>query len=48
MLKGVASTQDTEDAIRMGFDGIIVSNHGGRQFDAAQSTIHALRDRGKI
>ncbi|MGB5943027.1 MAG: alpha-hydroxy acid oxidase [Leeuwenhoekiella sp.] len=42
VLKGVASTQDTEAAIRMGFDGIIVSNHGGRQLDAAQSTIHSL------
>ena len=42
VLKGVASPQDTEAAIRMGFDGIIVSNHGGRQLDAAQSTIHSL------
>ena len=44
VLKGVASEQDTEDAIRMGFDGIIVSNHGGRQLDAAQSTIHSLQE----
>ncbi len=44
VLKGVASLQDTEDAIRMGFDGIIVSNHGGRQLDAAQSTIHSLQE----
>lgn len=44
VLKGVASKQDTEDAVRMGFDGIIVSNHGGRQLDAAQSTIHSLKD----
>lgn len=42
VLKGVASEQDTKDAIRMGFDGIIVSNHGGRQLDAAQSSIHTL------
>ncbi|AWX43225.1 L-lactate dehydrogenase (cytochrome) [Flagellimonas maritima] len=42
VLKGVASEQDTQDAIRMGFDGIIVSNHGGRQLDAAQSSINAL------
>ncbi len=47
VLKGVASLQDTEDAIRMGFDGIIVSNHGGRQLDAAQSTIHSLQEIGK-
>ena len=44
VLKGVASEQDTEDAIRMGFDGIIVSNHGGRQLDAAQSTISSLQE----
>ena len=44
VLKGVASEQDTKDAIRMGFDGIIVSNHGGRQLDAAQSTINSLQD----
>lgn len=44
VLKGVASEQDTLDAIAMGFDGIIVSNHGGRQLDAAQSTINSLRD----
>ncbi|NJB35132.1 alpha-hydroxy acid oxidase [Croceivirga sp. JEA036] len=44
VLKGVASTQDTEDAIRLGFDGIIVSNHGGRQLDAAESTINSLTE----
>ena len=44
VLKGVASEQDTQDAIRMGFDGIIVSNHGGRQLDAAQSTINSLKE----
>tara|TARA_R110002049_G_scaffold309289_2_gene520274 strand:- start:71784 stop:72929 length:1146 start_codon:yes stop_codon:yes gene_type:complete len=44
VLKGVASEQDTMDAIAMGFDGIIASNHGGRQLDAAQSTISSLED----
>lgn len=39
VLKGVASEEDTEQAIRLGFDGIIVSNHGGRQLDAGESTI---------
>lgn len=42
VLKGVASEEDTKDAIDMGFDGIIVSNHGGRQLDAAESTIAPL------
>jgi len=44
VLKGVASERDTQDAIRMGFDGIIVSNHGGRQLDAAEATINSLQE----
>lgn len=47
VLKGVASSQDAQDAIRLGFDGIIVSNHGGRQLDAAESTIKSLPDIAK-
>lgn len=43
VLKGVASEEDTQKAIRLGLDGIIVSNHGGRQLDAGQSTITPLR-----
>ncbi|WP_225035984.1 alpha-hydroxy acid oxidase [Winogradskyella sp. SM1960] len=43
VLKGVASEHDTEEAIRLGLDGIIVSNHGGRQLDAGQSTIKPLK-----
>lgn len=42
VLKGVASEEDTAMAIRLGLDGIIVSNHGGRQLDAGESSIHAL------
>ena len=42
VLKGVASEEDTEMAIRLGVDGIIVSNHGGRQLDAGQSAIKPL------
>ncbi|UXP32625.1 alpha-hydroxy-acid oxidizing protein [Reichenbachiella agarivorans] len=42
VLKGVASEEDTERAIKLGLDGIIVSNHGGRQLDAGQSTIAPL------
>ncbi|HEY1188703.1 MAG TPA: alpha-hydroxy acid oxidase [Gemmata sp.] len=53
VLKGVASEEDTETAVRLGFDGIIVSNHGGRQLDAGESTIRSLlaiaaKYRGKI
>ena len=43
VLKGVASEEDTERAIRLGVDGIIVSNHGGRQLDAGESSIVSLR-----
>lgn len=42
VLKGVATESDAELAIKMGFDGIIVSNHGGRQLDAGESTIRPL------
>ncbi|MEL7122641.1 MAG: alpha-hydroxy acid oxidase [Bacteroidota bacterium] len=42
VLKGVASEEDTEKAIALGIDGIIVSNHGGRQLDAGESTIKPL------
>lgn len=43
VLKGVASVEDTKAAIELGFDGIIVSNHGGRQLDSGESSITALR-----
>ena len=44
VLKGVACSEDAEKAIRLGLDGIIISNHGGRQLDAGQSTIAVLKD----
>jgi L-lactate dehydrogenase (cytochrome) len=43
VLKGVVNEEDAEMAINLGLDGIIVSNHGGRQLDAGQSSIHALK-----
>lgn len=42
VLKGVASEADTEIATQLGLDGIIVSNHGGRQIDAGQSAVRSL------
>ena len=42
ILKGVANEADAEKAISLGLDGIIVSNHGGRQLDAGESTIRPL------
>lgn len=44
VLKGIVSEEDTQKAIALGADGIIVSNHGGRQLDAAQSTIKSLKN----
>ena len=42
VLKGVLHPEDAERALRVGVDAIAVSNHGGRQLDAATSTIRAL------
>lgn len=42
VIKGVASEIDAEKSIRLGLDGIIISNHGGRQLDAGPSTIETL------
>ncbi|MFM1878221.1 MAG: hypothetical protein RLZZ241_1087 [Bacteroidota bacterium] len=42
VLKGVASEWDAQQAVDLGFDGIIVSNHGGRQLDSGESTIKPL------
>lgn len=43
VLKGVACEADAEKAVKLGLDGIIVSNHGGRQLDAGNSTIKPLK-----
>lgn len=42
ILKGVLDPRDARKAIDAGMDGIIVSNHGGRQVDGAISSIEAL------
>lgn len=42
VLKGVLHPDDAREACRRGVDGVIVSNHGGRQLDAAPSSIDAL------
>jgi L-lactate dehydrogenase (cytochrome) len=42
VLKGLATEADVELAIKLGLDGVIVSNHGGRQIDAGQSAIKSL------
>jgi L-lactate dehydrogenase (cytochrome) len=42
VLKGVLDVEDARTAASTGVDGIVVSNHGGRQLDGAHSTIAAL------
>jgi L-lactate dehydrogenase (cytochrome) len=44
VIKGVESEADVETAIRLGLDGVIISNHGGRQVDAGQATITSLQN----
>lgn len=53
ILKGIMTAEDAERSLEAGIDGIIVSNHGGRQLDGVSSTLEALPEivdavRGKI
>ncbi|WGV98515.1 FMN-dependent L-lactate dehydrogenase LldD [Vibrio sp. YMD68] len=42
VIKGILDKQDAKDAVSFGADGIVVSNHGGRQLDGVLSTAKAL------
>ncbi|ENO8974417.1 FMN-dependent L-lactate dehydrogenase LldD [Vibrio parahaemolyticus] len=42
IIKGILDEEDAKDAVRFGADGIVVSNHGGRQLDGVLSTAKAL------
>ena len=42
IIKGVLDPQDARDAMAFGADGIVVSNHGGRQLDGVLSSARAL------
>lgn len=42
VLKGVLDPEDAREALAAGVDGLVVSNHGGRQLDGARSSIAAL------
>ncbi|WP_376691789.1 lactate 2-monooxygenase [Wenzhouxiangella sp. EGI_FJ10409] len=44
LLKGVLDSDNARRAIDHGIDGIVVSNHGGRQVDGAVATLEALPD----
>ncbi len=42
IIKGILDVDDARAAADAGADGIVVSNHGGRQFDGVRSTVRAL------
>jgi L-lactate dehydrogenase (cytochrome) len=44
LIKGIMTPEDAAAAVSAGADGVIVSNHGGRQLDSVPSTISALPD----
>ena len=44
LVKGVLNAEDARRMVDMGVDGIVISNHGGRQLDGAPSTITVLRE----
>jgi (S)-mandelate dehydrogenase len=42
LIKGVMHPQDAEHAVKLGLDGIVVTNHGGRQLDGVPATLDCL------
>jgi len=42
VVKGILDPEDAKEAVRAGADGIIVSNHGGRQLDGVESSLRVL------
>ena len=44
VIKGLLDIAQAERAAELGFDGVLVSNHGGRQFDGAPAAISVLPD----
>lgn len=42
IIKGILDVDDAKDAVKFGADGIVVSNHGGRQLDGVLSTANVL------
>ncbi|MDV7144503.1 alpha-hydroxy acid oxidase [Tropicimonas sp. TH_r6] len=48
VVKGVMHPEDAELAVAAGADGIVVSNHGGRQFDAGPASIDVLPEIARV
>jgi L-lactate dehydrogenase (cytochrome) len=44
LVKGILDPEDARRAVEVGVDGVVVSNHGGRQLDSVPSTVRALAD----
>ena len=44
VVKGVMTAEDTAIAVAVGVDGVVVSNHGGRQLDGTDGTIEAVAE----
>eukprot|EP00854_Cymbomonas_tetramitiformis_P019902 gene19902-23809_t len=44
VLKGIQAGEDAVQALHLGVDGIVVSNHGGRQLDGTRSTVQVLAE----
>jgi len=44
LIKGIMEVNDAQEAVNAGADGIVISNHGGRQLDGTSSTITKLPD----
>jgi L-lactate dehydrogenase (cytochrome) len=42
VIKGILDPEDAKQAVAIGASGIVVSNHGGRQFDGVRSSVRAL------
>lgn len=42
IIKGILDAEDALEAVRLGADGIVVSNHGGRQLDGTEATAQSL------
>ena len=43
LIKGLLNMQDVEQAIKAGVDGLVISNHGGRQLDAVPASVDMLK-----
>ncbi|MGB0188809.1 MAG: L-lactate dehydrogenase [Aequoribacter sp.] len=44
IIKGILTEEDAKEAVQVGADGIVVSNHGGRQLDCVDATINVVSD----